>query len=75
MKNSGDEMTNKTKKTGLHHVEVTRTYVDHLYTGIKVHGLITHLTTQIGEYRIFTNTKAFWEKVPNKVRKRLHNVW
>jgi len=66
-------MTNKLR-TNLHHAEAPRVHVNHLYTVIKVRGLLTHLTAQIGEYRIYTNTKAFWEKIPNKIRKHLYNA-
>ena len=55
-------MTNKLR-TSLYHAKAPGAHVNHLYTVIKVHGLLTHLTAQIGEYRMYTNIKAFWEKM------------
>ena len=66
-------MTNKLG-TGLYHAKIPHTYVDHLSTVRDVHWVLTHLTPKMGTYRVFTNAKAFWEKIPNKIRKRLHNA-
>jgi len=66
-------MTNKLG-TGLQRVGVPRAHVDRLYTVIKVRGLLTNLMTQIGEYPMYIDTKVFWEKIPNKIRKHLYNA-
>ena len=66
-------MTNKLG-AGLHHSKAPRAHVDRLYAVIKVRGLLTHLMAQIGEYEMSPNTKAFWEKIPNKIRKHLYNA-
>ena len=66
-------MTNKLG-VGLHHAKAPHAHINYLYTVRNVRGSLRYLMAQIGEYRMSTITKAFWGKIPNRIRKRLHNA-